>query len=1012
MMLGGLKAPKLPFRELDVLVKAIGECRSKAEEDRIIAAEVDTLKARLADPRLDKSRGREYMVRVIYCEMLGHDASFALIPALQLASDPNLLTKKAAYLALTQLLDYKHELVLLLVNTLLVDLKSDNWVVVGSALVAAAKLIGPDLINAVLPLVVERLGHGREGVRKKAVMALTHFAAMDPARTGPLAGVEVERHFRAALCDKEPSVMAAALNGLAALAATNPAPFRGLVPSLASILKQVVEHRLPKAYDYHRFPAPFIQIKLLKLLRLLGAGDKPASDGMAAVVGAALRRAAAGGSHTIGHAIVYEAVRTITEMHPHPQLLAAAAEAVSGLLRAPSHNLKYCGLTALAAITRVSPGYAAAQQVAVLDCLGDPDDSLKLQALQLLVTMTRPNNVQVVVERLMDFLRSSACGGDDTLRRHIAGQVAELAEKYAPDTAWFVGVMAEVFEAGGDALPPALAHNLCRLIAEADGELHAAAVARFLAVLDRGTAAPAHPPGGGGGGAGGGPLPEVLLRVIAWVLGEYGTLAPGLPPAAVMDKLCAAVGAAKASPTTRGYLLTSLTKLAAASGGRLPPEADELMTKAGASAAVELQQRAHEARALLGLPPALRGSLLPFDGSCEELEPHELDEARHLTFLEGFVAQALADGAAPYAPPPELAGGHGDDDLEGLGLPRSGSPPAARGHALRFDAYEPAAAPAAAGGAAAPGAGGGGGGFGGGGAAPAPAAAAAAAAGGGFQQQAPPQLQPQQQAQPQLPQLKGANRGRWGPAEFGSGGGGGGSSSSSAAAAAPAAAPPAAAPPRPGTGGAGGGKGQGLSPEKSRLAASLFGTGDASPSSGGGGGGRFGVRGGGARAPPSPPPPAAPLVDLLGDDVAAAGPAVPSGAGGSAGGASGLDLLMDLDGPPPAAAAAAAAAPAPPAAAPLDDLLGGLAAPAPAAPAAASGGGGGGLMDLDGLLGGGGGVPAAAPPPPLLGGAPGLQGLTVPAPAAAAQPPPPGAALRGGPAKGSTVTDPFGDLLG
>jgi hypothetical protein len=92
--LAQLRPPKLPFRELDLLVKAIGECRSKAEEDRIIAAEVDTLKARLSDPKLDKTRGREYMVRAIYCEMLGHDASFALIPALQLASDTNLLTKK------------------------------------------------------------------------------------------------------------------------------------------------------------------------------------------------------------------------------------------------------------------------------------------------------------------------------------------------------------------------------------------------------------------------------------------------------------------------------------------------------------------------------------------------------------------------------------------------------------------------------------------------------------------------------------------------------------------------------------------------------------------------------------------------------------------------------------------------------------------------------------------------------------------------------------------------------
>lgn len=97
-MLQQLKAPKLPFRELDMLVKAIGECRSKSEEDRIITAEVDTLKHRLSDPKLDKTRGREYMVRVIYCEMLGHDASFAYIPALQLASDPNLLVKKVRLL--------------------------------------------------------------------------------------------------------------------------------------------------------------------------------------------------------------------------------------------------------------------------------------------------------------------------------------------------------------------------------------------------------------------------------------------------------------------------------------------------------------------------------------------------------------------------------------------------------------------------------------------------------------------------------------------------------------------------------------------------------------------------------------------------------------------------------------------------------------------------------------------------------------------------------------------------
>lgn len=56
-----------------------------------------------------------------------------------------------------------------------------------------------------------------------------------------------------------------------------------------------------------------LQIKLLKLLRLLGAGDKSASDNMSAVIHIALKRAAAGGNHAIGHAIVYEAIRCGTD---------------------------------------------------------------------------------------------------------------------------------------------------------------------------------------------------------------------------------------------------------------------------------------------------------------------------------------------------------------------------------------------------------------------------------------------------------------------------------------------------------------------------------------------------------------------------------------------------------------------------------------------------------------------------------------------------------------------------
>lgn len=65
------------------------------------------------------------------------------------------------------------------------------------------------------------------------------------------------------------------------------------------------------------------QIKLLRVLAALGAGDKSASENMYAVIGDAMRRANT--SHTIGNAIVAECVRTIAAIYPHPPLQQAGA---------------------------------------------------------------------------------------------------------------------------------------------------------------------------------------------------------------------------------------------------------------------------------------------------------------------------------------------------------------------------------------------------------------------------------------------------------------------------------------------------------------------------------------------------------------------------------------------------------------------------------------------------------------------------------------------------------------
>lgn len=77
-----------------------------------------------------------------------------------------------------------------------------------------------------------------------------------------------------------------------------------------------------------------LQIKLIKLLGMLGAGDQSAAENMYGVIGAAMQKAALHGN-TIGNAIVYEAARAITTMYPNANLLQSGA--VQHLLLSAHH---------------------------------------------------------------------------------------------------------------------------------------------------------------------------------------------------------------------------------------------------------------------------------------------------------------------------------------------------------------------------------------------------------------------------------------------------------------------------------------------------------------------------------------------------------------------------------------------------------------------------------------------------------------------------------------------------
>ncbi|KAI3914183.1 hypothetical protein MKW92_002776 [Papaver armeniacum] len=644
------------------LVKSIGEARSKAEEDRIVLHEIETLKRRIIEPDIPKKRMKEYILRLVYVEMLGHDASFGYIHAVKMTHDDSLVLKRTGYLAVTLFLNEDHDLIILIVNTIQKDLKSDNYLIVCAALTAVCKLINEETIPAVLPQIVELLGHQKEAVRKKAIMALHRFYQRSPSSVSHLVS-----NFRKRLCDSDPGVMGATLCPLADLIAVDVSAYKDLVVSFVNILKQVAERRLPKSYDYHQMPAPFIQIRLLKILAQLGSGDKHASECMYTVLGDIFRKGDS--SSNIGNAILYECICCVSSIHPSPKLLDAAAEVTSRFLKSESHNLKYMGIDALSRLIKINPDIAEEHQLAVIDCLEDPDDTLKRKTFELLYKMTKSSNVEVIVDRMIDYMISIS---DNHYKTEIASRCVELAEQFAPSNQWFIQTMNKVFEHAGDLVNIKVAHNLMRLIAEgfgeddegADSQLRSSAVESYLRIMGEPK------------------LPSGFLQVICWVLGEYGTADGKFSASYIIGKLCDVAEAHSNDDTVKAYAVSAIMKVSAfeiAAGRRVEmlPECQSLIDELSASHSTDLQQRAYELQAVLSLDARAVESILPLDASCEDIEVD-----KNLSFLENYVEQSLQNGARPYVPEHERSG------MLNISSFKSQDQHESSAHALRFEAYE------------------------------------------------------------------------------------------------------------------------------------------------------------------------------------------------------------------------------------------------------------------------------------------------------------------------------------
>jgi AP-4 complex subunit epsilon-1 len=434
--------------------------------------------------------------------MLGHEATFAHLFSVNLTQDKNYLNKRVGYLACSLLLNEESEFLILLVASLQKDIQSSNWVEVCMALTTVIKFANPTIMQALTEPILKLLDHKSEQIRKKAVMCLYKFYQVDKNSVP-----DCDERMRRLLCDFDPSVMAATLPYFKEQAMKDPDKYKDLVTPLIVILKQVIEHKLPRDYDYHRFPAPWIQVIILEILSILGRDDQSYSENMYEIIGQCLRRADDTGIN-IGYAIVYQCLKTICTIYPNPHLIELASNTISRFLSSDSPNLRCTGINGLTLIIQINPNYVMTHQQVIVDCLEENDETLKKNTFELLYKMTNLKNVEVIVDKMMNYLKHTTL--ESVSKKDILTKITELTERFAPSKSWFIKVMNELFVNFGEMITDDILSKLIKIINEWERETDDIEEFKKFTIENYATIVENYAA-----------LPDSLVKLLAWVTGEY-----------------------------------------------------------------------------------------------------------------------------------------------------------------------------------------------------------------------------------------------------------------------------------------------------------------------------------------------------------------------------------------------------------------------------------------------------------------------------------------------------------
>ncbi|KAL4792408.1 adaptin N terminal region-domain-containing protein [Aspergillus venezuelensis] len=600
---------------LKQFIRNVRSAKTIADERAVIQKESAAIRASFREESHDSGIRRNNVAKLLYLFTLGERTHFGQIECLKLLASHRFADKRLGYLGTMLLLDENQEVLTLVTNSLQNDLKHSNQYIVGLSLCTLGNIASVEMARDLFTDVESLLSTANPYIRRKAALC-----AMRICRKVP----DLQEHFlekaKNLLSDRNHGVLLCGLTLVIDMCEAEEAEegqegviemFRPLAGGLVRALKGLTTSGYAPEHDVSGVTDPFVQVKILRLLRVLARGDTATSE----LINDILAQVATNtdSSKNVGNSILYEAVLTILDIEADSGLRVLGVNILGKFLTNKDNNIRYVALNTLNKVVAIEPNAVQRHRNTILECLRDPDISIRRRALDLSFMLINEGNVRVLVRELLAFLEVA----DNEFKPVMTTQIGIAADRYAPNKRWHADTILRVLKLAGAYVKEQMLSSFVRLVATTP-ELQTYTVQKLYVSLKEDISQ------------------EGLTLAATWLIGEYGDnllrggqfeeeeLVGEVKESDIVDLFDNILNSTYATQTVVEYITTASMKLTVRMSDASQIERlRRSLSSRTADLSVEIQQRAVEYENLFGFDQIRRGVL-------ERMPPPEIREEQRV----------------------------------------------------------------------------------------------------------------------------------------------------------------------------------------------------------------------------------------------------------------------------------------------------------------------------------------------------------------------------------------------